>query len=247
MVCSANHVWFLYWNATLGWNGLKENIHYCSFANRTQNSSENSKPFWRLHLRGGSVGCPTSNGEGFSSVQHSMSMVLDMRFHIWFIMTLHYKMQKILLQIVKAILLQNVTVCYKCIRFFITKCDSFITNCNSYYKLRQFYYKMQQLLRIIGWFLGDFYWVNFAKQTRLFCNTEILHFSSRCTAPKTLQGHNCTFWQTLLRHTHTFSLGSSWLGITTSHYKYIKLWIEQNRIEMLILIITLTITNWDNI
>ena len=29
----------------------------------------------------------------------------------------------------------------KCVRFFITKCDSFITKCDSYYKMRRFYYK----------------------------------------------------------------------------------------------------------
>ena len=45
-------------------------------------------------------------------------------------------------------LLQNATdIITKCVRFFITKCDSFITKCNRYYKLRRFYYKMWQLLR----------------------------------------------------------------------------------------------------
>ena len=35
----------------------------------------------------------------------------------------------------------------KCVRFFITKCDSFITKCDSYYKLRRFYDKIRQLLQ----------------------------------------------------------------------------------------------------
>ena len=35
----------------------------------------------------------------------------------------------------------------KCVRFFITKCDSFTTKCDRYYQLRQFYYKMRQLLQ----------------------------------------------------------------------------------------------------
>ena len=35
----------------------------------------------------------------------------------------------------------------KCVRFYITKCDSFNIKCDSYYKLRRFYYKMQQLLQ----------------------------------------------------------------------------------------------------
>ena len=56
-------------------------------------------------------------------------MVLDSRFHIWFILILYYKMwQK-----------------------FITKCDSyFLQNATEvYYKMRQiFYYKMRQLLLI---------------------------------------------------------------------------------------------------
>ena len=56
-----------------------------------------------------------------------MSIVLDTRFHIWFIMTVYYKMRQIFLQNVTAILLQNVTV-------IITKCD-------------RYYYKMWQLLQ----------------------------------------------------------------------------------------------------
>ena len=55
-------------------------------------------------------------------------MVLDTRFHIWFIMTLHYKMRQIFLQNATAILLQNAT--------------------KVYCKMSQvFYYKMRQLLQ----------------------------------------------------------------------------------------------------
>ena len=76
-----------------------------SSANRTQNSRENSKPFWRLRLGRGSVGRPISNGEGFRGIQHSVSTVLNTRFHIWFIMRLYYKMRQILLQNATIILL----------------------------------------------------------------------------------------------------------------------------------------------
>ena len=45
-------------------------------------------------------------------------------------------------------LLHNATdIITKCVRFFITKCDSFITNCDSFYKMRRFYYKIQRLLQ----------------------------------------------------------------------------------------------------
>ena len=73
----------------------------------------------------GSVKHPLSNGEGFRDIQHSMRTVLDPGFHIWFIMALYYKMRQILLQNVKAILLQDAT--------------------KVYYKMRQvFYYKIRQ-------------------------------------------------------------------------------------------------------
>ena len=36
----------------------------------------------------------------------------------------------------------------KCVRSFITKCDTLIKKCDSYYKMRQFYYKMRRLLQI---------------------------------------------------------------------------------------------------
>ena len=55
---------------------------------------------------------------GLSDIQRSMNMLLDTRFHIWLIMTLYYKIRQ-----------KFIT---KCVRFFITKCDS----C----------YKMQRLL-----------------------------------------------------------------------------------------------------
>ena len=55
-------------------------------------------------------------------------MVLPTRFHIWFIMTIYYKMGQILLQNVTAISLQNAT--------------------EVYYKMRRaFYYRMRQPLQ----------------------------------------------------------------------------------------------------
>ena len=61
---------------------------------RTQNSSKNSKSFWRLRLGRGSVERPPSNGEGFRDIHYSMSTVLYPGFHICFIMTLYYKMRQ---------------------------------------------------------------------------------------------------------------------------------------------------------
>ena len=93
-----------------------------SFVNRTPNSCKNSKPFWKLHFgRGSAVRSPV-NDEGLKSIQNSMSMVLDTRFHISFIMTLYYKMRQILLQNTTAFLLQNATeIYYKMCQIFYYK------------------------------------------------------------------------------------------------------------------------------
>ena len=84
--------------------------------------------------------------EGLKNSGHSMGMLLDtkkfnfesqqwLRFHIWFIMTLYYKMRQLLLQNTTAIISQNVTiVCQKMRQVF-------------YYKIPQFYYKMRHLLQ----------------------------------------------------------------------------------------------------
>ena len=94
---------------------------YGSFVNRYQNSSEDSKPFWRLCFGRGSIVCPPSNGKGLKDIQHSMSTVLDTRFHVWFITILYYKMRQLFYCKTRQ---KFIT---KCIRFFIIKCDSFIT------------------------------------------------------------------------------------------------------------------------
>ena len=49
-------------------------------------------------------------------VEPSMSMVLGMRFHTWFIMTVYYKMRQMLLQKAAAILWQNTTEIYNKMR-----------------------------------------------------------------------------------------------------------------------------------
>ena len=69
-----------------------------------------------------------------------------MRFYIWFIFTVYYKMQQILLQNATAILLQNTTEVYYKMRpvfflqnvTFITKYDNFIIKSDVYYKLWKF-------------------------------------------------------------------------------------------------------------
>ena len=75
------------------------------FVNRTQNSSKNFTPFWRLRFGRGSLVRPPSNGEELRDIQHIMSMVLDTRFDIWLIMTVNYKMRQILVKNATAILL----------------------------------------------------------------------------------------------------------------------------------------------
>ena len=66
-----------------------------------------------------------------------------LQFHIWFIMTLYYKMRQILLQNETIILLQNVSDCFPQnatvllqIATFITKCVKFTTKGNGYCKMR---------------------------------------------------------------------------------------------------------------
>ena len=110
-----------------------------SLVNKTQNSSKNSKPFWRLHFRRGSVAYPPSIGKGLSDIQYSISMIIETRFHygfIWFIMTRYCNMRQIILENATAVLSQNATEVYYKVRQV------------SYYKMRQFYYKMRQLLQI---------------------------------------------------------------------------------------------------
>ena len=121
-----------------------------SFANKTQNSSKNSKQFWTLRLGRGSYEQLVSNSERFRDIQHSMSTVLDPGFHIWFIMALYYKMRQMLSQNATTILLQNASgfLLQNASRFLlqnatvllqngtvITNCDEFITKCDSYYNM----------------------------------------------------------------------------------------------------------------
>ena len=107
-------------NTTLGWNRLKEIIHHHRFklessgrfVNRTQNSNKNPKTFWRLRFGRGSVVRHPSNDKGLRDIQHSNCMVLDTKFHIWFIMIVYSKIQHILLQNATPILLQDSTEVY---------------------------------------------------------------------------------------------------------------------------------------
>ena len=69
-------------------------------------------------------------------MESNLGCQLVLRFQMWFIMTVYYKMREILLQNATAILLQNATAIL------------FQNATEIYYKLRQvFYYKMRQLLQ----------------------------------------------------------------------------------------------------
>ena len=105
--------------------------NFCLAASKTQAkiSSEDC-------VQGGGVTHPPSKKKGARNIRHSMSMVLDtkksnfrnqqyLQFYIWFIMTLHYKMQQALLQNMTAVLLQNAK------KFYYKMCQVF------YYKLRK--------------------------------------------------------------------------------------------------------------
>ena len=73
-------------------------------------------------------------------------MAIGLRFYIWRIMTVYYKMRQILLQNAVAISLQNATEFYYRMRqIFLLQKTVLLKNCDSYYKIRQFYYKMRQL------------------------------------------------------------------------------------------------------
>ena len=84
---------------------------------------------------------PTSREEELKNNEHSMSMAVDtkasnfrneqcLRVHVWFIVTIYYKMRQLFfLQNISGVLLQNTTV--------ITKCINFISRWESYYKMRR--------------------------------------------------------------------------------------------------------------
>ena len=105
---------------------LNLNLRKCflgSFASRTQNSCENSKPFWLLPFGEGQLYAVSLRR--VKDIQHSMSMVVDTMSHVCFIMIVYYKMRQILFQNAAVTLLQNAT--------------------EVYYKMRQvFYYKSRQ-------------------------------------------------------------------------------------------------------
>ena len=95
---------------------------------------------------------PLSNGKGLRDTKHNMGMVLDTRFHIWFILRVYYKMwqkfirkcdsyfitkcDRSLLQNALGFLLQNTTVLLQNATV-ITNCDDFIAKRDSYYKMRR--------------------------------------------------------------------------------------------------------------
>ena len=112
------------------------------FCKQDQNSRENSKSFWRWHLWRESVECLLSNGEGFKDIQHSMSTVLELGFHMWFIMTIYYKIQQLFYfkmrqKFITGFLLENVTVLLQNARVMYYKLRRCITKCDSCCKMRR--------------------------------------------------------------------------------------------------------------
>ena len=135
------------WNATLGWNGLKDNINYRrlnlnlslpkyflgSFVSRTQNSSENSKLFWRLSLM--------AKGWGIFSIAWTWYLTRGFIFDLlWHFITncdrYYYKILKKFITKYISFLIQNATVLLQNAAV-ITNCDDFIPKCDRYYKMRQ--------------------------------------------------------------------------------------------------------------
>ena len=99
------------------------------FLNSVQKSSKDL--LRRVRFGREAVTHPPSKKEGLRNIGHSMSLVLDtkkfnfgnqqyLRFHIWFTVTLYYKMRRTLLQ--------NTSI--------ITKYLDFIAKCYSYYRIR---------------------------------------------------------------------------------------------------------------
>ena len=109
-----------------------------------QISVENSKQIWNILSEGVTKILPPfpllSKDEELRDIDHLMKIgnlilcVSSVSFHIWFIMTVYYKMRQLLY--------------HKMRQTFITKYVRIFTRkYNSYYKLQQFYYKMWQLLQ----------------------------------------------------------------------------------------------------
>ena len=116
-----------------------------------QISVENSKQIWNILSEGATKILPPSpllsKDEELRDIDHIMKIgnlilcVSSVSFHIWFIMTVYYKMRQIcdsyfttkcdrrLLQNTSGFLLENTTV--------TTNCNNFITKCDSYYKIRR--------------------------------------------------------------------------------------------------------------
>ena len=81
-----------------------------NFCKQRQKIKQKYKKYFEDCILGG-----VTKNEGLKNIGHGMSKVRDtkwLRFHICFIMTLHYKMWQIFLQNATAILLQNVTKVY---------------------------------------------------------------------------------------------------------------------------------------
>ena len=85
-----------------------------SFVTTIQISGEKSEPFWSMRLRRVTkrytpLSPPLSKAEGLSGIGHSMSignLILGAN-HIWFIMTVYYKMRQVFYYKMRESLLQN--------------------------------------------------------------------------------------------------------------------------------------------
>ena len=128
--------------------------------------SKNSKPFWSFLPGRVTEIYPLSKDKGLKYKLYSMSMELDTRkpnfgsqqwlwFHIWFMMTLYYKIQQMLSQSVTAISLQNASNIYYNIRqiFGVSSDCGFIFgswwSCTT--KFNKYYHKVWQLFHYKMW------------------------------------------------------------------------------------------------
>ena len=121
-----------------------------SFASKTQNWSENSKPFWRLRLGRWSVECPQNK---------NITAIINMT---------ATKYDSYLLQNATGFLLQNATILLQNV---IVQNTTIITKCDVYYKLWQYkVYSLKNLWTDWYWYALSSHFLNYNAWNRYSCS-----------------------------------------------------------------------------